>query len=380
MFEMKKKKVFFWSPMSSHVGTIKAVIGMAESISSYNNYNIFILNIIGEFDKFKNIKYFNFIDFFRVEKIIPKTGIFSKIFIHIFSFFSLPFLIYHVLKHKPDYFITCMVGYLPIFIKLFCKKTVIINSIQGHPKLNFFRKFIWKFFYTKSDFLLTMTNITRITLINFLAASPKTIFKVDNPIISSEIKKKAMEDIDDVHRHIFSKKVFCSIGRLTRQKNFLELFLALEKYYNDYDKNFNLIVIGEGEDYFKLQKYINDHNIKNFFLLGFRQNPYNYLYRSNIYISTSLWEEPGHTLIEAGYLNVPILTSNCLTGPEEIIIHKENGYKYRLNDINDFSSKLCELNSLSDQSLLQLKLNMKKITKNYTGFKFINSLNKFLFI
>ena len=83
-------------------------------------------------------------------------------------------------------------------------------------------------------------------------------------------------------------------------------------------------------------------------MLGFKKNPYNYLSRSKLYISTSLWEEPGHTLLEAGYLNIPILSSNCPNGPDEIIQNKFNGLKYTLGNKTDFINKLKDFKELSD--------------------------------
>ena len=48
-----------------------------------------------------------------------------------------------------------------------------------------------------------------------------------------------------------------------------------------------------------------------------------------MYISTSLWEDPGHTLIEASALNVPIITSKCPSGPFEFY-DKTNVVTYNL--------------------------------------------------
>ena len=53
--------------------------------------------------------------------------------------------------------------------------------------------------------------------------------------------------------------------------------------------------------------------------LGYQENPFNILKNANLYISTSLWEDPGHTLIEASALNVPIITSKCPSGPFEFL-------------------------------------------------------------
>jgi glycosyltransferase involved in cell wall biosynthesis len=270
-------------------------------------------------------------------------------------------------------------GYLALLLKLvFFNKIFIINSIQGYPKLNFLRKFLWKFFYNKSNLIITMTNKTKEELVKKINIEDSKIIKIDNPILSRSIKIISNENFDDFEKIIFTKKVFCSVGRLTKQKNYLELLVGLKKYFDDYDKNFNLIIIGEGETREQLNNYIKKNNIKNFFLLGFKKNPFKYIARSNLYISSSLWEEPGHTLIEAGYLNVPIVTTDCPNGPKEIIIDGFNGFKYQQGNINDFLLKINKVNSLERSELYKILVNMKKTTKNFTKFRFINKLKNYV--
>ena len=45
-----KKKIFFWSPMLSHVGTINAVEKSALALKKYLNYEVYLINVFGEFD------------------------------------------------------------------------------------------------------------------------------------------------------------------------------------------------------------------------------------------------------------------------------------------------------------------------------------------
>ena len=156
--------------------------------------------------------------------------------------------------------------------------------------------------------------------------------------------------------------------------------VCFKKYSDFYDDNFNLIVIGEGEMKKDLENFIIKNNIKNFFLLGYKNNPYKYMVRSSLYVCTSLWEEPGHTLIEAGYLNLPILTSNCPNGPDEIIKENYNGFKYKLGDIDDMVKNINKINLLKNYELLKIKNNMKKTISSYTKFQFSKSIKKILTI
>jgi glycosyltransferase involved in cell wall biosynthesis len=373
-----KNKFFFWSPMLSNVGTINAIIGMANSLSRYSNNKIYVLDILGEFKNFHNSCNLNFLSFIKIAGIVPNTGRFSKFLIIFFSILAVPFLIKKIITHKPKYIITGLVGFVPILLKFFFKKVIIINSIQGYPRFNIFRKLIWKLFYNKSDYLLTMTNKTKQMIENKIGIENKKILVIENPIISGNIKKLALENIDLNEQFIFKKKVYCAIGRLTSQKNFFELLEGFKRYSSEIENNFNLIILGDGELKNDLMNYIKKNNLNNFYLLGFKKNPYKYLYRSDLYISTSLWEEPGHTLIESGYLNIPVLTSNCPNGPDEIIVDGYNGLKYQLGNINDLLDKIKKFNNLDIKTKKNMTINLKKIVANYTQFRFCKRILKIL--
>lgn len=370
-----EKKIFFWSPLLSNVGTLNAVIGMADSLSKYSNNKVYVLDILGEFKNFRNHNRLHFLSFIRINGIVPSTGKFSKFLIIFFSILAIPFLVRKIIIHKPDYIITGLVGFIPILLKLFFRRLIVINSIQGYPKFNVFRKLIWKFFYKRSDYLLTMTNKTKKMIGDRIGIENKKILVVENPVISKDIKRLSLESIDADEQFIFKKKVYCAIGRLTVQKNFFELLEGFKKYSKEVDSDFNLIILGDGELKEDLTAYIQKNNLNNFYLLGFKKNPYKYLHRSDLYVSTSSWEEPGHTLIESGYLNVPVLTSNCPNGPDEIITNGYNGLKYQLGNISDFLNKLKIFNNLDAESKKIMTVNLKKIIKNYTQFRFFRKIS-----
>jgi glycosyltransferase involved in cell wall biosynthesis len=378
---LKKKekilKIFVWSPMLSNVGTNTAMNGIAKSIEKYSNSKIYFVDVLGEFSKFNDGKN-SYIRFLKINHIVPNTGKVSKFLIFFFSILSIPFLIKQIISKKPDIIISGLVGFVPSLMKYFFKNLIIINSIQGYPKFNFLRKLIWKIFYKKSDYIITMTKKTKQELKSIIGINVKKIFVIENPVLSQNIRKQSKDNIDYEEKFIFKKKVFCAIGRLTYQKNFLELLEYINEINNLIKIDFNLIIIGDGEQRKELTDFIKKNSLNNCFLLGFKNNPYKYLARSDLYISTSRWEEPGHTLLEAGYLNVPILSSNCPNGPNEIIHNKFNGLKYELGNKLDFMNKFKEFINLEDNKKYSLRLNMKKSIINYSQYRFSKNFFKIL--
>ena len=372
------KKIIFWSPLISHVGTINAVLKSALSLSNRSGYKIYVIDVIGEFrsinkNDFKNIIFLNI---FNLSKYLPKTGVFSKLFLYLFSILAIPKLIFIILKQKPDFIFSYLISIVPLFLgRIFFKKIKIICSIQGYPKLNYFRLLLWKKLYSRANYIITMTNNTKDLIIDKLGYSASNISTVYNPIISRKIKQLSYEKINKSDEIIFKKKVIISVGRLTRQKNYLLLLEAFNK--KDIMQNYNLLIIGEGEDREKLEKYINVNKLnENIYLKGFCLNPFKFISKSFLYISSSKWEEPGHSILEAGYLNLPIITSDCPNGPKELYIHKKNAFVFKNNSAEDLYLKIKEFEKINDSELFSIKLKMKKLTKKFTNIKFNKKLNE----
>ena len=372
-----KKKIFFWSPMLSHVGTYQAVISMSEALNKFNDYHVFLINVFGEFDGYENPN-IEKINLLRIKKYIPNRGNFSKLFYYSITFALIPILYYWVKKKKPDIIIANLVGYIPNILKIFTNIKV-INSIQGFPRLNLFRKIIWKIFYSNSDHFITMSSLTKEMLIKNFNFQKEKITKIDNPIISKKIITYSKDEIENEDKLIFKKDVFCSIGRLTKQKNYIELIKGFNMFLKKTKKDINLIIIGDGEKKRELQNYIKENNISNCYLLGFKANPFKYLRKSKLFISTSLWEEPGHTLIEAGFLNVPIISSCCPNGPKEFIKDNVNSYKYELGSSKNLAEKLEKFCMEDEKKILNFKVNFKKkIVKEFTKFRFSKKFKNIL--
>ncbi|EDM42989.1 probable galactosyl transferase, partial [unidentified eubacterium SCB49] len=85
----------------------------------------------------------------------------------------------------------------------------------------------------------------------------------------------------------------------------------------------NWFVLGEGQERINLSSLIEKLNLSNsFYLLGSKENPYPYMKMCDIYVQTSIFEGLGLTVIEASYLNKPIVSTNFPTVFEIITDNK----------------------------------------------------------
>ena len=154
----------------------------------------------------------------------------------------------------------------------------------------------------------------------------KTLY---DPII--EINKINLQKKQNINLPFKGEKYFFTAGRLTKQKNFLMLCKAVKKIVLNFP-SFKLVIAGDGEDKNKILSYIEKNNLeKNIFLIGYVKNIFPYINSSQGFILSSLWEDPGFVLLEAGACKIPIFSSDCLEGPKEII--KDNLMVYCLNQM-----------------------------------------------
>ena len=113
-------------------------------------------------------------------------------------------------------------------------------------------------------------------------------------------------------------------------------------------------------------------------LVGFQENVYQYLIKADCFVLSSLWEDPGFVLLEAGLSNTTVISSNCKNGPEEILNNENNGYLFKNNDLKDLLRKFDEFKSEDKNKLFKKKLNLKKEIKKFTFYSHFKSLNNII--
>ena len=169
----------------------------------------------------------------------------------------------------------------------------------------------------------------------------------------NELRKKLLLPID--------KFLIVSVIRFNTQKN-IKAMLEIAQRLSD-DKAFMFVLIGDGEQRPAIEKEINDNIIDNVKLLGYQTNVDEYLHASDIFLSTSRWEGLPYSLIEATRGRIPIIASN-VTGNNEIVFDKCNGYLFEVNDI-DFATNLLKELKDSDETLDTFGQNSRKVFKEY---------------
>ena len=86
--------------------------------------------------------------------------------------------------------------------------------------------------------------------------------------------------------------------------------------------NLKLILIGKGSEKYKLNNFINNNQLnKKISLVGYKKNPYKYFQDTDIFVLSSKFEGLPNVLLEAQFFKKFIISSNCPTGPKEILLN-----------------------------------------------------------
>jgi|TARA_B100001059_G_scaffold223735_1_gene249048 glycosyltransferase involved in cell wall biosynthesis len=372
-----KKKIYYWSPSLVNIATNKAVINSAYSINKYDQqYSTRIINFFGEFSRFKrelDDKKIETIELLKLNLIqfLPKYGKissrFSFILIFIFSFLPLKNLIK---KNQPDYLIIHLITSLPLLLLILFKfKTKFILRISGLPKMNFFRKLLWKIALQKIYKVTCPTKSTLLYLKSLKIVDEDKISVLYDPIINiSEINKKKKENINIKYDYVLA------VGRLTRQKNFFFLCKAIANKLKTNEK-IKLLIAGEGEDKNNINQFIKDNNLEDkIILLGHIKNIFPYFLKAKAFILTSLWEDPGFVLVEAAISRTLVLSTSAKPGPNELIKNNLNGIVYQENDYSDFKKQFDKIFSLENSNIL--KINNLKSVKKFTLLRHYSQIKK----
>jgi glycosyltransferase involved in cell wall biosynthesis len=375
------KKIFFWSPYNTNIGTINSVLNSIQSIKKFskNKYEPYLINSIGEWSNYKDqCKLINFeSNFFNLFKMPSNGKILSRIFyilIFITNFSSLKKLIE---TSRPSFFIAHLITSLPLVLFIFFNfDTKLILRISGEPDLNIFRKTLWKLASHKI-FCITCPSKETVDYLkkNNIFPSTKIKLLLDPVIDIKQIINNNKKPINIEHKNF---KFMLSIGRLTKQKNFeflIRVFSKINKNYPD----LKLIILGEGELLFNLTNKINELNLNStVFLAGFKKNIFNYLNKAECLVLPSIYENPGHVLIEAAASNCPIISSNCPTGPANFLDYGMGGYIFDVNDAKDLSEKIELFLNDSNKNIQLKKIIAKKKSINYTKYRHYLQLDKIL--
>lgn len=206
-----------------------------------------------------------------------------------------------------------------------CKCFVSIRNrfISENYKSAFQRLFfrLAKLLYKKADGVISVSNLINKEAVQHLNVPANKSYTLYNPYdiekIITESKKKMDQELEIQLSDPAFK--FVSTGRFTHQKGFWHLIKAFAKVHGQ-NPNTKLVLIGDGELKDKIVKLIKELHVDDSVILpGFRKDVFAIESKCNAYVMSSLFEGFPNALTEAMCLGLPIISTDCKSGPKEIL-------------------------------------------------------------
>lgn len=218
-------------------------------------------------------------------------------------------------------------------------KTII--SVRNHMSTKHktgIKSKIWnltiKYLYPKADLIISVSEEIKLDLITNYKINTDKIKVIYNSYDIKDIEQKKEELIEKEYVKIFENPVIITAGRLNKQKGHWHLIRSFSKVKESIP-NAQLVILGEGNLELYLKDLADELNLKNdIHFIGFQKNPFKFISRSKIFIMTSIHEGFPNAMAEAMACGIPVMSSDCLSGPREILAPEEFGPKkidYQIN-------------------------------------------------
>jgi glycosyltransferase involved in cell wall biosynthesis len=176
-----------------------------------------------------------------------------------------------------------------------------------------------------------------------------------NPVVTPELFEKVTEPLDHPWFDPGSPPVILGVGRLEKQKDFSTLIRAFAQVQQQ--RPARLMILGEGTERPYLEALVQELGLaEDVALLSFVSNPYAYMVRAAVFVLSSLFEGLPTVLIEAMAVGTPVVSTDCKSGPAEILENGRYGKLVSVGDIKGIAEAiLSTLESPSNSEALRRK-------------------------
>lgn len=210
------------------------------------------------------------------------------------------------------------------------------GSVDEHDNRKIYQYFVvpvLKKLYKRSDYIVTLTEKTRESIISRYGLCEDKVVVIPNGYNTEFIKEKAGEALEgEEARALSGEFVIAAMGRLAPEKGYEHLIRAMGKLQKQYEK-VKLIILGEGPLRGYLQCLVDDLELKDtVILMGSKKNPFRVLNRARLFVMTSLREGFPNALAEAMCCGLPCVATD-FSGARDLLM-KTPDYQKEVSDIS----------------------------------------------
>ena len=197
-----------------------------------------------------------------------------------------------------------------------------------------------KYLYPYSYKIIAPSKGVKVDLIKKFKLNKRMITVIPNPLNIGFIQKSAAKANNAANLNNEDKYIV-AIGRLHPQKDYPLLLKSFAIVLKTVESK--LIIMGEGPEKNTIIKLAERLNIRKYIqFTGFVDNPFYILSRCNLYVLSSKFEGLPNSMLHAAVLGIPIVATDCLSGPREILANGKWGKLVNVGSINGMANAMID--------------------------------------
>lgn len=243
------------------------------------------------------------------------------------------------------------------------------SSVRNSPNVQArLMPYLTRTFYPWADDIIANSKGVGDDLAQVTGIPRKRIKVIYQPVVTSQLQAQLQAPIEHPWFKTGELPVLLGAGRLTAQKDFPLLIRAFAEVRKT--RPSRLVILGEGEDRSTLESLVTRLGIeRDVDMPGFVKNPCSYIARASVFILTSRWEGLPTVLVAALYCGTPIVSTDCPSGPREILKNGQYGY---LVPVGEMTALVQAIESTLDGKTLHPPW------QSWRAFEFEYAVNRYL--
>lgn len=209
--------------------------------------------------------------------------------------------------------------------------------VRLSPTAFLLKRFLW--FYSWADAIAPVSQGVANDLKDIAGRPLERVRVIYNPVVTPDLLALAQESVN--HPWFASKAtpVIVGVGRLNVQKDFSTLIRAFAKVRQYLPAK--LMILGEGEERSQLEALIGELGLSEEVALpGFASNPYAFMSKAAVFVLSSAYEGLPTVLIEAMAVGTPVVSTDCPSGPKEILASGKYGSLVPVGDVQALANAI----------------------------------------
>lgn len=195
----------------------------------------------------------------------------------------------------------------------FSKKIIIPGSAENKFK------FYIRLLYNRADIIVANSEGVKKDLQENIKIESSKLRVIYNPVDHKSINIFMQKEIEDEYKSYFLNPVIISVGRLSYEKGHHHLIRIIPEIKKEHP-NIQILFLGRGGMEHELTRLVQNLKLENnVHFLGFQSNPFKFIKKSTIFVLPSYVEGFPNALIEAMACGIPVIASDCRSGPREIL-------------------------------------------------------------